>query len=444
MFGIFVHTAGPNTALIKSSSGKKKVSVIIGGRLFAIPILQRVDRLSLALRTIIVKTSNGLTSNGVAVNITSVCQIKIQGWLSPDDESDTQPMPYGDHGPMRMDYSAIRVAAQHFLGKTDAEIEDTIQKTVSGHQRSIIGALTIEDLYRDRATFCKQVLELISTDMRNMGLSVVSYTVSEMNDANGYIDALGVTRTEETKRKAVEGQAVNRAAAKARSAKEEAAAHIEVNIQLERKILSDKHRAIDEAKAQKDILEQRAIQSKANDISSARQDAILLVERQRTIAAETEAELDVIKQQVARERLLKQKQVHVQSDAMFYKAKQNADAARIAAQSEADRIQMLGQAEADAVRARGLAEVKVLQEQIDAWQDAYVLSFSKFFSQCPCISIDVSRSVAFGLIPNISFFVLIFCLYNVGRVVVLYLKKWLRNCLTSREQFLSRLPRRVR
>lgn len=368
--GLFVHTAGPNAALVKSS-GRKDVRVVIGGRMFSIPIIQRVDRLSLALRTITVHTKNGLTINGVSVDVSSACQVKVQGWLTADDASNTNAQNRTTTASgLSTDSAAIRLAAQHFLGKTDAAIEDAIQATVAGHQRAIIGCLTVEELYRDREAFCKRVLDLISSDMRNMGLVVVSYTVAEISDANGYINALGVTQTEIVKREAVEGAAQHQAAAKSRSATEDARSHLDVNTQKQRKIQSDKERAITDAKAQELIERQVAIQRKAHDISSAEQDAILFVTQQKARAAETEAELEVVKQQVEKERLVKQKQIHVEADAMLYKAQMNADGIKINAEAEAERLRLIGQAEADAIRQKGLAEVEVLRERNRAWQES--------------------------------------------------------------------------
>lgn len=383
--GLFVHTAGPNTALVKST-GRKDVRVVIGGRMFSIPIIQRLDTLSLALRTITVHTRNGLTVNGVNVDVTSACQVKIQGWTTVNDASalmstgsDTasrQRQQNGGAGQLQkglnIDAAAIRLAAQHFLGKNDTEIEDAIQKTIAGHQRAIIGSLTVEELYRDREAFCKRVLDLISSDMRNMGLVVVSYTVAEITDINGYIDALGVTQTETVKREAMEGAALHQAAAKSRAAKEDAQAHLDVNEQTQRKIQSDKERAVTEAKAQETVQRQVAVQKKAHDISSAEQDAILFVTQQKARAAETQAELNVIKQQVEKERLVKEKQINVEADAFLYKSKTNADSLRATTAAEADRVRIIGEAEAEAIRVKGLAEVEVLRERNKAWQESYV------------------------------------------------------------------------
>lgn len=374
----FVHTAGPNTALIKSS-GRRNMRVVIGGRMFSIPGMDRVDTLSLELRTITVFTKGGLTINGVSVDVTSACQVKIQGWTSEADATggtkpDSTPRPSfglsGQNGTVRLDEGAIRLAAQHFLGKSDQEMEDCIQATISGHQRSIIGCLTLEQLYRDRAAFCKRVLELISVDMRNMGLAVVSYTVADITDDNGYIDALGVTQTEAVKREAVEGAARNQSAAKSMQAQQEAAAHIEVNLQIRRKIESDLQLQLQQAKAQEMIQRQTAVQSKAHDISDAEQDAILLVTRQKAAAAETEAQLEVIRQEVEKEKLMKMKAVNVEADAMLYRAKLTADCTSATTAADAQRVRELGKAEAESIRQKGLAEVEVLRFRNRAWQES--------------------------------------------------------------------------
>lgn len=369
--GIFVHTAGPNVALIKSS-GRKDVRIVIGGRMFAIPILQRVDSLSLALRTITVQTKQGLTVNGVSVDVTSACQVKIQGWNTRNDATSDEIAHETSNSDLRMDYAAVRLAAQHFLGKAEEEINETIEKTIAGHQRAIIGVLTVEELYRDRREFRRRVLELISSDMRNMGLIVVSYTVAEISDVNGYIAALGVTQTEIVKREAAEGLASNQAQARLNVERQKASSHIEVNRQEELKLCSDKELQIAKAKAEEEVQRRMAVKAKAHDISSAEQDAILFVEQQKARAAETQAELAVLKQQVEKEKLLKQRMINVEADANLYRATVNANAMREAAKADADRVRMTGLAEAEAIQARGAAEVNILRERNRAWQESYV------------------------------------------------------------------------
>ena len=340
--------------------------------MLAVPIIQRVDKLSLGLRTITVHTTRGTTINGVGVDVTSCCQVKIQGWSTKPAEADDTPEQAHQRSPaggdLHMDYSAIRLAAQHFIGKNDREIEDAIQKTIAGHQRAIIGGLTVEELYKDRSAFSKRVLDLCWHDMRNMGLTVVSYTVAEITDELGYIEALGVTQTEVVKREATEGAAQHQSQAKSRKAQQEAAAHLEVNKQQERKIDSDKLRAITQANAQQEIDRRVAVQQKAHDIATAEQDAVLFVERQKARAAEAEAELLVMKQKVAREKLIKEQLVNVEADAKLYKATVEADGIRATASADANRVEVIGEAQAGAeatkIRQRGIAEAEAHAKQI--------------------------------------------------------------------------------
>lgn len=349
--------------------------------MLAIPIIQRVDRLSLALRTITVHTTRGTTINGVGVDVTSCCQVKIQGWSTSNDEDTGNKRHKLDAGAgLEMDTSAIRLAAQHFIGKKDSEIEDAIQKTISGHQRAIIGVLSVEELYRDRRAFSQRVLDLIYHDMRNMGLTVVSYTVAEITDELGYIEALGVTQTELVKREATEGAAIHRSHARSRKAKEEAQAHLEVNRQMELQIESDMKKEIKVADANKEIDRKKAVQEKSHSISAAEQDSILLVEQQKAKAAEAEAELMVWKQKVQRERLEKERLVHVAADALLYRAAKEAEAVRIKADAEATRIRIEGIASADVLRAKGMAEIEVLKTRLSVWKQLYVYHCPRYVS----------------------------------------------------------------
>ncbi|CAN8062544.1 unnamed protein product [Agarophyton chilense] len=373
-FNAFVHTAGPNTALIKSSGGKK-VTVYVGGRVLAVPFMQRIDRLGLELRTITVHTKHGTDINGVSVNVTSCCQVKIQGWTATvDGDEELAPHFTRVTEDLVTDESAIRLAAQHFIGKKDSEIEDSIQKTVAGHQRSIIGALTVEELYRDRATFSKRVLELCHSDMRNMGLTIVSYTVADINDDNGYIEALGVSPTESVKRGAVEGRAMHQSAAAAKKTEEETRAEVKINEQEQIKIVSDQETKIKKAQAQQEIDKHIAAQNKAFDIADAEQDKLLLVKKKEAMAAEAKAELLVMKQYVEKERLLKEQVVHVEADAKLYKAKVDADGIRVSAAAEAEKIELLGKAEAEKqsviLEKVGIARAEVEAEKIKRAGDA--------------------------------------------------------------------------
>jgi len=55
----------------------------------------------------------------------------------------------------------------------------------SGHQRAIMGNMTVEEIYQDRKKFAQQVFEVASSDLIQMGITVVSYTLKDITDHEG-------------------------------------------------------------------------------------------------------------------------------------------------------------------------------------------------------------------------------------------------------------------
>ena len=58
-------------------------------------------------------------------------------------------------------------------------------ETMEGHQRAIMGNMTVEEIYRDRQTFSQKVFDVASVDLHNMGISVISYTLKDIRDEVG-------------------------------------------------------------------------------------------------------------------------------------------------------------------------------------------------------------------------------------------------------------------
>src|SRR5262249_6282715 len=60
-----------------------------------------------------------------------------------------------------------------------------------GHLRGIVGQLTVENLVKDPESVSSRMLQTVTHDMENMGLQVISFTIREVRDKNGYIDSMG-------------------------------------------------------------------------------------------------------------------------------------------------------------------------------------------------------------------------------------------------------------
>ena len=65
----------------------------------------------------------------------------------------------------------------------------------------------MEEIYRDRKKFSEVVFEVATSDLVNMGITVVSYTLKDIQDEDGYLKALGLVRTAEVKKDARIGEA---------------------------------------------------------------------------------------------------------------------------------------------------------------------------------------------------------------------------------------------
>src|SRR5213082_2929834 len=186
---------GPNDVLVISGRRHKLIDpdgtvrtvgfrVVKGGGVFVWPVTEKVDVLSLELLTIDVQTPEVYTSKGVPVKVDGVAQVKVKG----DDIS-------------------VATAAEQFLSKSTDEIKNVATQTLEGHLRAILGTMTVEDIYQNRDAFASKVQEVAAGDMANMRLGIVSFTIRDIKDGQGYLEALGKPRIAQVKRDATIAQA---------------------------------------------------------------------------------------------------------------------------------------------------------------------------------------------------------------------------------------------
>ena len=178
--------AGRRRRMMMADGGRATVGfrIVKGGGAFIWPVFERADTLSLELMTLDVKTPEVYTAKGVPILVDGIAQVKVKG----DDIS-------------------IATAAEQFLSKSQGEIMQVALQTVEGHLRAIMGTLTVEEAYSHRDAFAKQVQDVAASDLANMGLTIVSFTIRDIRDNQGYLDALGKPRTAEVKRDATIGEA---------------------------------------------------------------------------------------------------------------------------------------------------------------------------------------------------------------------------------------------
>ncbi|MEP6754784.1 MAG: SPFH domain-containing protein, partial [Chthonomonadales bacterium] len=201
---VLIISGGKNGNVVDASGTSHRIGfrIVKGGGSLVNPLTERVETMSLELISLDIVTPEFYTKMGVPIKVDGVAQIKVKG----DDIS-------------------IRTAAEQFLNKTRDEIKGIAYQTVAGHLRAILGTLTVEEIYAAHETFAQKVSEVSSSDLANMGLEIVSFTIREISDSRGYLEAIGKTRIAQVKRDALIGEAeANRdATIKAAQANQEAA-----------------------------------------------------------------------------------------------------------------------------------------------------------------------------------------------------------------------------
>lgn len=347
---------GPNEVLIVSgrqhritdSQGREKLvgfRIVKGGGTFVIPVLEKAETLSLELMTIDVKTPSVYTITGVPVRVDGVAQIKVRG----EDVS-------------------IRTAAEQFLSKTPTEVMAIAHQTLEGHLRAIIGRLTVEELYKDRDKFAQNVQSESATDFANMGLQIVSFTIKEVQDDQGYLDALGKPKIAEVKKEAIVGQSIADREATIQSSKNIQAGQ-EARFLAETAVAESKRNyEMKQADFQASINQKKAESDLAYDLQKFKSQQAVKVEEMKVLDIERERQIEIKQKELMAtvQRPAEAERFRIQqiAEAAKFQAIAEAEARALSAQNigrgEAEAVKAKGLAEAEAVRAKGLAEAEVI------------------------------------------------------------------------------------
>ncbi|CAI9716706.1 Hypothetical predicted protein [Octopus vulgaris] len=341
---------GPNEVMVISGCFHSQPSYIRGGRAFVWPGIQKIQRLSLATMSLAIESQHVYTKQGVAISMTGIAQIKVQG---SNDEM-------------------LHTACELFLGKNENEIEKVAKETLEGHQRAIMGNMTVEEIYKDRKKFSKAVFEVASSDLVNMGIYVVSYTLKDIRDDEGYLKALGLKRTAEVKRDARIGEAEAKRDAGIREAKAE-----------EQKMAARYANDIEISKAQRDfelkkaaydqeVNSKKAMSDMAYDLQAAKTKQKIKEEDMQVVVVERTQQIAVQEQEIVRRERELDSQVRKPAEAEKYRLEKIAEANRnriiLEAEANAAAKKMKGEAEAYAIQVKAKADAEQMKHKAIAWQ----------------------------------------------------------------------------
>jgi flotillin len=346
--------------------------VVRGGAALRVPVLEKVDYLSLNVIYIPLKISRAYTKEGVPVTVEAVANVKIAG----DDAS-------------------LRNAAERFLGMTTEKIKEVIFLTLEGHLRAILGTLTVEEINADRQAFAQKMTDEAAVDLKKMGVNIDILTIQQISDEQGYLDALGKRRTAEVKRDAIVGEAQAQRDATIKSAladQEGKTKRYEADVAIAQALRDkDAKQAEFDAAVQAKTAEaeqsgplataiaRQRVTEQETRIDQVRKQQEVLVQEQEVARREKELQATVVKPaQAEREASILRAEgdrqatiIRAEASAKELEYKGAGEAAKIESigRAEAAKVLAIGEAEAEVIKRKLLAEAEGLQRKAEAWKN---------------------------------------------------------------------------
>ncbi len=200
-----------------------------------------------------------------------------------------------------------------------------------------------------------------------MGLVIDSFTLRDIKDDEGYLDALGKPRIAQVKRDAIIAQAEADRDATIKSAQANQAGQ-EARFQADAEIaLAQRDYEIKKAQYQASVNQQTATADLAYDLEKNRRMQEVKAEEVKVLAVEKAGMIDVQEKEITRRQKELDAGVNKPADAERYRVQAIADAERykIAAEAagRAEAARNMGEGEADAAKARGIAQADVIKAQ---------------------------------------------------------------------------------
>ncbi|XP_075628018.1 flotillin-2 isoform X4 [Balearica regulorum gibbericeps] len=322
---------------------------VYGGWAWAWWCITDTQRISLEIMTLQPRCEDVETAEGVALTVTGVAQVKIM-----------------------TEKELLAVACEQFLGKNVQDVKNVVLQTLEGHLRSILGTLTVEQIYQDRDQFAKLVREVAAPDVGRMGIEILSFTIKDVYDKVDYLSSLGKTQTAAVRRDADIGVAEAERDAGIREAecKKEM---LDVKFMADTKI-ADSRRAFELQKAafSEEVNIKTAEAQLAYELQSAREQQKIRQEEIEIEVVQRKKQIDVEEKEIIRMEKELIATVKRPAEAEAYRIQQIAEGEKVKqvliAQAEAEKIRKLGEAEAFVIEAIGMAEAERMKLKAEALQ----------------------------------------------------------------------------
>ncbi|KAM9732676.1 flotillin-2-like [Menidia menidia] len=344
-------TVGPNEALVVSGGccGSDNKTYVVGGWAWAWWLVTNSQRLSLEIMTLQPRCEDVETAEGVAITVTGVAQVKVM-----------------------TEQDLLAVACEQFLGKSIMEIKSVLLQTLEGHLRSILGTLTVEQIYQDRDQFAKLVRDVAAPDVGRMGMEILSFTIKDVYDKLDYLSSLGKTQIAAVQRDADIGVAEAERDAGIREA-ECKREMMDVKFLADTKMADSKRELeLQKASFNQEINTKKAEAQLAYELQAAKEQQKIRLEEMEIEVVHRKKEITIGEKEIDRTDKELIAIVKRPAEAEAFRMQQIAEGHKIKtvliAQAEAEKIRRIGEAEACSLEAVGKAEAQRMRLKAESYQ----------------------------------------------------------------------------
>ena len=360
IFALGYYKAPPDTAYIISGLGKRRISIGKAG--WRVPFLTRLDKLSLGVMQVDVKTSEAVPTNEfINVTVDGVANIKISS-----------------------DPVLLERAAESLLGKTRQEMVALVTQVLEGNMREIVGSVGLKEMVQDRQGVAKKITENVVPDMEKLGIEVVNFNIQNFKDGAGTIENMGIDNVEQIRKNAqiAKANAQRDIAIATSRAQEEANA---VKVEAEKKIAEQNAElSVQQADMKVKADTKAAEADAAYSIQQENQRRVIEVARTNADIARREKEAELAEKEIAIKERKLDAEIRKQADAVKYQTEKEAEANLVKRQREADArayealkaaeakkaeaeaLRYAMEQEAEGIRAKGIAEAEAIEKKAEA------------------------------------------------------------------------------
>ncbi|TET69517.1 MAG: flotillin [Candidatus Zixiibacteriota bacterium] len=338
---VLIISGGRRRTITQPDGTKRKVGyrMHIGGGTFVLPFIESAQVLPLEVFTLTIEVPECLTSRGIAVKAVSQGQVKVGG-----------------------NEDMIRLAAEQFLSKGSEGMKEISTQILEGYMRGALGGSTIEEVYQNRDTFSETVRGNAAADFARLGLEIVSFSLKDISDDQGYIEAMGRPRIAQVKADAAVAQAESDKEATVKSAIARKEGDV-VKFQAETEIAqASRDYETRRAEFQAVINQKKAKSDLAYELERQRMNQQIRDEEYKVRMIEKEHNIELEEKEISRKEKELESTVMKAADARKYQVQAEAEAERF-------RIEALARANAEATKLEGTAEAEAMMKKAESWKD---------------------------------------------------------------------------